>query len=505
MSHLFTTLPLGARVPDNPHAVVAQLPAMSDVIGYEERRPETMSAVRTGYPRFRQHPLVTRAARTVFLNAGLPTRALHPVASVADAERVAALAGLSDYGVIAAGGWALLHLLPNDPDESARAAKLIQHTGVALSSRQAEDWLAERDGTGTAGIAATGGGDFETAAAVRAALAPLLAPVPPADILPCRSGMNAFFAAFEAVRAVQRPRGRSRWLQLGWLYTDTPEVLRKCLNPAAGEGFERVADVLDKNAVEKFFADNAGSVAGVVAETPTNPLLRTPDLAWLRALANRHGALLVLDPSSSGLANVNVLPFADILVCSLTKYAAHEGDVMAGVLAVNPATGDAPALLAAARNTVSPAYWRDLARLAEELKTMPAAVARMNANAAALATWLHRQPAVRRVHWTLAPDVAPNYAAIARSPESCGCLLTIELNTPPARFYDRARCVKGPSFGTGFTIVSPYLYMAHYDLVRDAAGRRELLRCGLDPELIRISVGTENFTDIAAMLAEALG
>jgi len=489
--------PLGAPVPANPHAVVVSLPEFDDVIGYEERRPETMAVVRAGYPRFLRHPFVIAAAERAAAAAGLRGRALFPVGGTADAARIAALANLPSeaFGIVDTGGWALLHLAEANAAGTALAGKLIQHTGVTLSSRQAEDWLAGQ----------TSAGDDNAAGSVADAIAPLLAPVPAADILLCRSGMNAFHAAFEAVRAVQRTRGRARWLQLGWLYTDTPEILRKCLRTGAGESFVCVTDVLDKAAVEKFFADNAGCVAGVVAETPTNPLLRTPDLAWLRALANRHGALLVLDPSSSGLPNVNALPFADILVCSLTKYASHEGDVMAGVLAVNPAAGDAPALLAAARNAVSPAYWRDLARLSEELKTMPAAVARMNANANALAEWLRRHPAVRRVRTAFDADVAGNYAAIARSSDAAGGLITIETNLPPARFYDRAHCVKGPSFGTDFTIVSPYLYMAHYDLVSAPEGRTELLRHGLDPELIRISVGTENFTDIAAMLAEALG
>jgi cystathionine gamma-synthase len=486
--------PLGTPVPDSPHAVIVSLPTMADVIGYEERRPETMEFVRTGYPRFKQHPFVTAAARKFFFENKLATRALFPVVSAAVAERVAHLAGApaADYGVVESDGWALLHVTPDDPALAQRVGKIIQHTGVALTSRQAEDWLAGKSFS-------TAGSD--AAHRVAGELAPLLAPAPPADILLCRSGMNAFYAAFAAVNAVQRPRGKTRWLQLGWLYTDTTEVLRKCL-PDAGS-FDFIADVLDRPAIEKYFADNAGSLAGIITETPTNPLLRTPDLAWLRELALKHGVLLVLDPSAAGLPNVNAMPFADIIVASLTKYVSHAGDVMAGVLAVNPAGADAAALLAGARLAFSPAYWRDLERLAEELETMPAAVAAMNANAAALVPWLKTQPAVRRVRWVFDETVAANYAAIARSPASCGGLITIELNIPVARFYDRARFVKGPSFGVDFTIVSPYIYMAHYDLVGDAASRRELLRCGIDPELIRISTGGEDIEEIKAAFAEA--
>jgi cystathionine gamma-synthase len=473
---------------------------MADVIGYEERSPATMDKVRTGYPRFRQHPFVTAAARKLFFDSHLATRALFPVASAAAAQRVAAIANApaDTYGIVETDGWALLHLTPDEPALAAKIGKIVQHIGVALTSRQAEDWLSENGKTQNTATAAAA----TASAAVAAALAPFLSPVPLSDILLCRSGMNALYAALEAARALQRPRGKTLWLQLGWLYTDTTEILRKCL--PADEGFGFVANVLDKTAIEKFFTDNPGRVAAIIAETPTNPLLRTPDLPWLRRLADRHGALLLLDPSISGLANVNALPFADILVTSITKYASHKGDVMAGALAVNPGSPAAATLLATARQTHTPAYWRDMTRLAEELPTMPAAVAQMNANAIRLAAFLRQHPAVRQVRTPLDPDVATNYAAIARAPNAPGGLITIELNIPLARFYDRIRCVKGPSFGVDFTIASPYIYMAHYDLTATPDGRRELLQSGIDPELIRISTGIEPYDQLEATFAEAL-
>ena len=48
-------------MPDSPHAVLCSLPRLADIIGYEERRPETIAAMRVGYPRFLTNPLVVRA------------------------------------------------------------------------------------------------------------------------------------------------------------------------------------------------------------------------------------------------------------------------------------------------------------------------------------------------------------------------------------------------------------------------------------------------------------
>jgi cystathionine gamma-synthase len=48
------------------------------------------------------------------------------------------------------------------------------------------------------------------------------------------------------------------------------------------------------------------------------------------------------------------------------------------------------------------------------------------------------------------------------------------------------------------------MYLAHYDLVSTAAGRAQLVGLGLDPCLVRVSVGTEPYAQIEAAFNEAL-
>ncbi|MDR2513096.1 MAG: PLP-dependent transferase [Puniceicoccales bacterium] len=499
----FQHFPLGTRIPDSPHAVVVSLPTIADVIGYEERHVETMDVVRMGYPRFIRHPYLTQAARKLSAGTPIGTRAQFPVASASAARRVIELLGLQPgpaAGILETDGWALLHLDPADASLAQRAAKIIQHTGIGISSREAEDWLVRHGHLRHAFPEKNLPGD--ATATVLHALSPWLAPAAPGSILLCRSGMNAFFAAFEASHALQRRAGRTLWLQLGWLYADTTEIFLKCLPP--DESLRTITNVFDKEAILRFFAENGHRTAAVITEAPNNPLIQTPDLPWLASLARQHGALCLFDPSTCGLANTDLLPHADVLVASLTKYCAHEGDVMAGVLAVNPASPWHDALRDGARAAHSPPYWRDSARLAAEIATMPETVARINANTLHLAAWLEGHPSVRRVCWTREASSRDNYAAICRTPESVGGLITIELDMPLARFYDRLKTAKGPSFGTDYTLASPYIYMAHYDCVIDAAKRRKLQACGIDPELVRISVGTEPWEEIEATLAHAL-
>ncbi len=53
-------------------------------------------------------------------------------------------------------------------------------------------------------------------------------------------------------------------------------------------------------------------------------------------------------------------------------------------------------------------------------------------------------------------------------------------------------------------MLCPFLYLAHYDLVRTEAGREQLQTSGLNPDLIRLSVGTEPVQQILKALEAGL-
>jgi cystathionine gamma-synthase len=477
--------PLGATVPASPHATVVSLPTLADVEGYERKDPATLRHITVGYPRFVRNRLVSEAAARAASALGRAGE-LFPLVSRAAALAWAARAGAAVTSLDEVGDWVLLTTPPGDA--AARLAKFVQHTGTLISSRQAAATLApERRHVGA------------PPAPVQAALAPYLAGVAPADILLATSGMNAVAAAIAAIDAVQRPRGRRVWIQFGWLYVDSTRLLEK----AADAPHHFIADVRDLAAVERLLA--AGDVAGVLTELPNNPQLETADVPALRALCDRYGARLLLDPSSVGLATVDVLPWADILCCSLTKYAASEGDVMAGVLAVNPSRPDATALLAGARAHLAPLHPLDTAALATQVGRLGEVTARLSATAAEIARRFAAHPAVARVRTADTGPTAAAFRALRRPGAGAGALITIELRGEMRRVYDRLRVVKGPSFGLRYTLTTPFLWLAHFDQVTTEAGRAEIRAAGLDPDLLRVSVGVESPEEIWDAFSEALG
>ena len=65
-------------------------------------------------------------------------------------------------------------------------------------------------------------------------------------------------------------------------------------------------------------------------EIPSNPLLRSADLQRLRVLADKHNFLIVVDETIGNYVNVDVLPYTDIVVSSLTKVFSGASNVMGG-------------------------------------------------------------------------------------------------------------------------------------------------------------------------------
>ncbi len=490
---------LGEALPDSPHAVCACLPKMRDVCGYEEGERRVLDALRCGYPRFMVHPLVRDLTDLHLGGLGRSDRG----GVLLPGRRT--VAGLLSFGraqvetIEVEEGVFLVHWDQSDGASEGFIRKFIQHTGCGLSSRRAEDLLSGRGRLpalfpepsfqGNAGLE------------VERELARLYG-CRREDVLVCASGMNAFYAAFRAVQELQASRGRRRWIQLGWLYLDSGRILQEFLGP--DESLTCVYDPGDGRAIEDALAACGDSLAGVVVEVPTNPLVQWCDLPALASRVRGQGGILMADPTMASAYNVDVLPCADVLVNSLTKYAALEGDVMIGALALNQDSAFHGELLPRVSGFHQPPYERDLARLALEMRDAPEAVAVMNRNAAAVAGFLADHPAVAVVRHAGSGIDGAVAQGLVPSPVASGAIVTVELKGAMEPFYDRLRAMKGPSFGTRFTLVSPFLYLAHYDLVTTADGRRFLKDIGLHPELLRISVGTEPLDEILEVLAEAL-
>lgn len=476
---------------------------MRAVRGYEEKDPEIVRHLTNGYPRFVVHPFTRQLVQhltdtTPALRGRTLWLASSPAMARALAEHLTPARGATLYTEHGLSG--VSH--PESAETYALAKVYLQNLGGYLSSRKAEDLLVQLGLIPSAHPEETFPGDAP--AEIRRHLRPLLPGTTDADLTLSNCGMSAIHAAFRAVNAVQAPRGRTVWLQLGWLYLDTIAILQKYTSAPAD--YVYVRDVSDLDAIRRIFTAHGARIAGVIAEVPTNPLIQTPDLPAIAGLCRRHGAHLLVDASMSSIFALDVLPHADVVIGSLTKYTASEGDLTAGLAAVNPAGPDATALRTGIAAAAEPLYARDAARLAWQINHTTDVLAKVHASTPRVVAFLEQHPAVKAVHWALQAGSRDNYLKLARTPDATGGMITFTLRQPGAleRFYDTLRLPKGPSFGMKATLICPFMYLAHYDLVTTPAGLAELAASKLEPDLLRLCVGTEPVEEIIAALREAL-
>ncbi|MCA9050663.1 MAG: PLP-dependent transferase, partial [Planctomycetaceae bacterium] len=357
-----------------------------------------------------------------------------------------------------------------------------QHAGENASSRTAELLLADRSAPTTETAARRTVrrriADFQNCSADDVRLFP--------------SGMAAIAAAWRAVSETHP--GRS--CQFGFPYVDTLKIQQRF--PGAHHEFLPLGDTADLQQLDNLCAN--GNVTSIFCEVPTNPLLKTPDVGRLRQIADRRNVLLVIDDTLAACGNLQLLDSADILVTSLTKYFSGYGNVLAGSLVVNPHGRHAAELNAAIaadfEETLSDADTDVLFRNSADYESR---TARINDNALQLADHLSQHS---RVQYVYHPSLdRPIYDSLRRRTNGYGGLLSIQLRDAPTATpsaFDRLNVCKGPNLGTNFTLCCPYTILAHYNELDFAE------RCGVSRWLLRISVGTEDITDLISRFEHAL-
>ncbi len=456
-------------IPSSPHAVSVCLPTWADVVGYEEKEPRVIDRMQTGYPRFFLHPLVEEVCRELAPDTGFDVL---PFSDEKAAKECASLSG----GTVRWVDGIPATFFPSKALAAARA--YWQHAGRILCSRAAEDWLSNRK------LAAPNPrlelalrsrlADWSGACAEKISLHP--------------SGMAAIYAAFQTVVA-RRPG--LRIVMFGFPYTDTLKILQKFGSgveffPRGDEAnLQRLGELLEKE-----------EIAGIFCEVPSNPLLQTPDLPSLAKLAHRKGVPVVVDDTIGTSFNVDVLPYADLVATSLTKAISGEGDVMVGALTFSSTLPDLEQFLPEPAGI----YARDLEVLEKNSRDFSERISVCNANALALARQLFAHPAVEAV-WYPGLEPSPTYESLRKTRGGYGAVLSFlprnaRENTP--RIFENLAVSHGISLGTSYTLVCPYVQLAHYqefDWVRS---------CGIDPFLLRVAVGAEDTQDLLDRFQSAL-
>ncbi|KAF7970538.1 hypothetical protein HWV62_23699 [Athelia sp. TMB] len=323
------------------------------------------------------------------------------------------------------------------------------------------------------------------------------------DVFLFPTGMAAIWSAHALARAT-RPSAKS--VCFGFPYTDTLKVLQKW-GPGChflGHGLDADIDALEKIIQSSLAAaPDEKPLLALFTEFPSNPLLRAADLPRLRALADKHDFLIVIDETLGNFVNVEVLPHADIVVSSLSKIFSGDANVMGGSLVLNPAGRHYARLRAHMDAAYEDAYFgADAVYMERNSRDFARRIARIDASTRAVATFLHTKAGagvVKDVHypqWT----TRARYDACRLPAGGFGGLFSVTFAASAAAraFFDALPCWKGPSLGTNFTLACPYTVLAHYTEMGWAA------EFGVEESLVRVSVGMEDAEELVRSFAGAL-
>jgi cystathionine beta-lyase/cystathionine gamma-synthase len=264
---------------------------------------------------------------------------------------------------------------------------------------------------------------------------------------------------------------------------------------------------VDQTDIEAFRRAIGPRTRVVYMETPTNPTMALTDLKAVSALAHGQGAIAVTDNTFASSFNQRPLALGvDLVVQSATKYLNGHSDVTAGAVV-------------GSRKLVEPIW--EYARvhgpvlhpmeawlLARGLKTYALRLRQHNQSGALVAEALSKTRGIAKVHYPGLASHPQHDLARRQMPGGFGGMLSFEVvgSTAEERFK-RAQtvlrnvrlCTSAASLGGTETLITHPASMIFSHQSPD-----QLTAAGVEPGLLRLSVGLEHHQDIVDDLIHAL-
>ena len=280
---------------------------------------------------------------------------------------------------------------------------------------------------------------------------------------------------------------------------------------------------VDATAVANVAAALRPNTRMVFVETVANPGTQIPDLEAIGALCRERGVLFVVD--NTILSPLLFRPKdvgAGLVVHSLTKTIGGHGNALGGAL-IDTGLFDwsnFPNITASYRKgdarqwgltQIRKKGLRDMgAALSSQAahlistgaETLALRLAQTSATALALAQFLEAHPAVAKVHYPLLPS-HPQHAQAHKLFKAGSWLLAFELRDADncLAMVNRLQLpIKATGLADNRTLIIPVAHTIFWEA--GAAVRAEM---GIADGLVRVSVGLEDFDDLQADFAQALG
>lgn len=239
----------------------------------------------------------------------------------------------------------------------------------------------------------------------------------------------------------------------------------------------------------------------IFIETPSNPAIDLLDITWLSKLANKYNILLNVDNCFATPYLQNPIELgAHIVTHSATKFIDGQGRVLAGaVLGSKTAMKEVRFLARHTGPALSPFHgWL----LSKSLETLAVRMEKHCENALALAQFLETLPEIAQVKYPHLPS-HPQYALARKQMRLGGGLVSFELKggiEAGRNFLNQLNMISfSANLGDTRTIATHPASTTHSKL-----SEAERQQVGIQPGLIRVSVGLEHIEDIKRDILQAI-
>ena len=296
------------------------------------------------------------------------------------------------------------------------------------------------------------------------------------------SGMAAAVSVFRTV-----PNGGRIILQTGIYWMVTKWTREFCHR----RGIELVElDCAENSTLQEL----SGSANVIWIENPSNPYLKTTDIAACAKKAKQLGAILVVDSTAATPALSQPLDHgADIVMHSATKGINGHSDVLAGFLACRDATLPQWDIIKTDRNNAGAMLGSFEAwLLIRGMRTLPLRMERMSANALAVAEHLSQHPKVDRVLYPGLNSDPGHEIACRQMKGGFGSLLSFQIKggrDAALKYVGKLKLFKRATSLGG---------------VESLVEHRHTIENTVPENLIRVSAGIESIDDLIADINSAL-
>jgi len=280
------------------------------------------------------------------------------------------------------------------------------------------------------------------------------------------------------------------------IYGGTFRLVNDFLKPM-GIKFSEV-DTRDIDAVSAAITPDTKAI---YFETVTNPLLHVSSVKRISEVAKKHDLLVIVD-------NTFLSPYlqqpldlgADMVVHSATKYLSGHSDIMAGIVVTKgKELGERVYLTQNAVGAVLAPQEASILR--RGIQTLNIRMDRHLENTQKIIEYLQANPKVAKINYPTIDETSSEYEIIKNETKGAGGVLSFELQPglDAREFVNNLNLfVLAVSLGAAESLVEVPAFMSHFEIPKP-----ERLKMGIKDELIRLSIGLEDISDLTSDLDNA--